>query len=307
VIGGDRWTARALLESDIMDTSLSPSFSSSLPSEALEPFRSVASEAEAPAAHRGMLPRERETELLEAYARDADPLALAELVRAHLPLVRSIVRRHRLSWLQDEDLVAEGTLGLVEAARRFDPAFGARFATYATHWVRAKIQEHVFRFRRIVAPPDTRAGRRILGRRTRAENELTQRLGRVPTAEELAGAVGVSPQEYREVRACFDTRDVPLACDGEDWQTGVPDGDPSPEEVVATREENDLRHAALARAIESLPARERMIVERRRLSVDPVPLHELARELLLSRERVRQLEVRGVSMIERALAAPEMG
>ena len=250
-----------------------------------------------------MLSREREVELIEAYARHADPVALAELVRAHLPLVRSIARRYRLSWLRDDDLVAEGSLGLLEAARRFDPAFGVRFATYAAHWVRSKIQEHVFRFRRIVTPPDTRAGRRILGRRTRAESELTRQLGRAPTADELARAIGVSPGEYREVRACFETRDVSFATDGEDWQIASQDAEPSPEEIVAARELDDRRHAALLRAVESLPARERMIIERRKLCVDPAPLHQLAREMFLSRERVRQLEVRGVSMLERALAA----
>lgn len=250
---------------------------------------------------RGMLTRERERELLRAYAERADPSALAELVEAHMPLVRRIAHHHRLRTLRDEDLIAEGTIGLLEAARRFDPKFDARFATYAAHWVRVKVQEHVAQFRRIVPPPDTRAGRRILARRARADAQLTQTLGRAPTPEELAAAIGVSVGDYRDVRGCFETHDVPIGGDGDEG-CELRDAMASTEDVVAAAEESHLRRTALACAVEALPSRERKIVLRRRLAADPAPLDTLARELSLSRERVRQLELQAVSMLGRALA-----
>lgn len=245
--------------------------------------------------------RERERELLRTYASGHDSAPLDELIAAHMPMVRSIVRRCRARAVRDEDLVAEGVVGLIEAARRFDPDYDARFATYAAHWVRAKVRYHVQRYRRIVAPLDTRASRRILGGRARVDAELRQRLGRMPTDEEIAAALGVHASEYRDVGASYDARDVALGgTDDGGTSFACQDAEPTIEELVAEQEESTQRSAALARAIANLPVREQEIVRRRRLSLEPPPLETLAREMRISRERVRQLELRGLAMLARA-------
>jgi RNA polymerase sigma-32 factor len=243
--------------------------------------------------------RVRERELLLAFHERRDPKALAELIRSHLPLVRAIVHRHRVRALRDEDLLAEGNLGLLEAAMRFDPSFDVRFATYATHWIRARVREHVLRFRRVVGGPDTRASRRILGRRGRVEAALSQSLGRPAEDHELAAALGVQPSDLEQVRGSYDAHDVAID-DGESVLRADQSG---AEELVGDAEEFRLRSRALAEAMEALGERERTIIERRQLSGTPTPLHVLASELSISRERVRQLEIRGLRALRAAVGA----
>lgn len=292
--------ARLLLGPKTMDPSALPNRPSPPVELALSPVanpRTVV--VPACAARSGVLTRERERELLLAYAATRDAAALGELVRAHRGLVHRIVRHHNLSVLSREDLVAEATLGLIEAAWRFDPRFDVRFATYAAHWVRAKVQEHSLRFRRIVAPPDTRASRRILGRGRRTESRLAQSLGRAPTSEELAAALEVEVGELEEVRAVYDSHDVVAEDDGA--TQAASERTPSPEDVVADAEELRRRHRALSRAMGRLPTRERDIIERRQLSCEPPTLATLAQEMSLSHERVRQLELRAMRRLGEAL------
>lgn len=252
---------------------------------------------------KGLLSEERERALLASYADSGDRGALSELLQAHVRLVLRIARRHRAGSLREEDLVAEGMLGLVEAARRFDASYGVRFSTYATHWARAYIQRHALGHRRIVGMPDTRAARRVLGRIGRVEPRLSTELGRAPTDSELAGALGVETEDLETVRGSLRARDVALGVATTD---GGPVWEPSdlaegPEETVANAEERTMLQAALSRAIGALPARERAIVERRCLTLEPPTLDVLAREMSLSRERVRQLEARALSRLRDAL------
>lgn len=247
---------------------------------------------------------ERERALLAAYAERRDPLALSELLRAHLPLVARIARRHRGETVRQEDLIAEGMLGLLEAARRFDAAFGVRFAAYAAHWARAFIRRHALAHRRIVVLPDTRVARRVLGRAARTEPQLASRLGRAPTEDELASALGVDPAELAEVRAATYTRDRTLAPrpadEGPTWEPATPNV--GPEDAFAEAEEHALRSAELDRALALLPTRERAIVERRFLSDEPPALHVIAGEMSISRERVRQLEAQALGRLRAAVA-----
>lgn len=255
-------------------------------------------------ARRGLLAEDRERALLAAYAQRGDGNALAELLRAHLRLVVRIARRHRAGSLREEDLVAEGMLGLLEAARRFDPAYGVRFATYGKHWARAFIQRHALAHRRIVGMPDTRAARRILGRIGRVEPRLSTELGRAPTDSELACALGVERGDLETVRTSLRTCDVALGTSpgdgGTSWEPR--EAGEGPEDAFAREEERHMRSRALSSAVSELPARERAIVERRCLSVEPPTLAVLAREMALSRERVRQLEARAISRLREALA-----
>lgn len=263
-----------------------------------------ATDGEAQRTARGLLSEERERALLAAYATNGDPDALSELLRAHLRLVLRIARRHRAGSLREEDLVAEGMLGLMEAARRFDPSYGVRFSTYGTHWARAFIQRHALGHRRIVGMPDTRAARRVLGRIGRVEPRLSTELGRAPSDSELACALGVEISDLETVRGSLRARDVALGVPSVDggtcWEPS--DTNDSPEDAFAHEEERRLLHAALGRAMGGLPARERAIVQRRCLSFEPPTLDVLAREMSLSRERVRQLEARAISRLREALA-----
>lgn len=250
-----------------------------------------------------LLSDERERELLAAYASTGDRAALAELVDAHMPLAARIARRHAVGTAREDDLVAEGVLGLLEAARRFDPSFGVRFATYAAHWVRAYVRRHAHAQRRIVALPDTRATRVVLGRIGRIEPALACRFGRPPTDVELADALGVGPDELREVRAAIQTRDLSLARrpsnEGPTWEPTEPRR--GPEDAFAEEEERAVQSAELARALALLPIRERAIVERRYLAEEPPTLHVLAGEMSVSRERVRQLEARALDRLRAAV------
>lgn len=256
------------------------------------------------ATERGLLSEARERMLLAAYAATGDRTALSELLRLHEPLVANIARRHRIGSIREEDLVAEGMLGLLEAARRFDVSYGVRFATYGAHWVRAYVRRHALTQRRIVSLPDTRASRRVLGRIGRTETRLASTLGRAPTDEELADAIGVTCDELREARTCVGARDVSLAPrpagDRSTWEPA--DTRASPEEAVARAEENAFRTRELGRALAGLPVRERSIVERRFLADDPPALHVLASEMSISRERVRQLEARALERLRAAVA-----
>jgi len=247
---------------------------------------------------------ERERALLAAYGASGDHEALSEILRAHLPLVARIARQHRAETVQQDDLVAEGMLGLMEAARRFDPAFGARFASYAAHWARAYIRRHALAHRRIVVLPDTRASRRVLGRIGRAEPQLASRLGRAPSDDELAVAIGVASDELVEVRAAKYARDLTLAPrppdEGPTWEPAEPRG--GPEDAFAQAEEHAVQTRELGRALALLSIRERAIVERRFFTDEPPALQVLASEMSISRERVRQLEARALGRLRAAVA-----
>lgn len=178
-----------------MQPALEPS-----PSHSAPPCPEASARGPAPREAHGdgaFLSAERERALLADYAAHRDPDALGELLRAHLPLVTRIARRHRLETIRQEDLIAEGMLGLLEAARRFEPTFGARFASYAAHWASAFIRRHALAHRRIVVLPDTRAARRVLGRAGRTEPQLASRLGRAPTEDSSRSPSASSPRSWR--------------------------------------------------------------------------------------------------------------
>ena len=135
-----------------------------------------------------MLDLDTERELLRRIQEDDDPRALDALLVSHVRLVLSIAQKYRRHGLPVDDLVAEGNLGLVEAARRFDRARGTRFSTYAAWWVRALIRRYTIANRRIVGAPSTRAARRLLSNLRETQRRLAAELGRVATREEIVCA-----------------------------------------------------------------------------------------------------------------------
>jgi RNA polymerase sigma-32 factor len=245
--------------------------------------------AEAP-----VLTAEREVRLI-AEARAGSARAKQELVSAHLRLVRVVARR--VTPRPTEDALAEGALGLLEAFERFDPSFGVRFSTYAAHWVRALVTRHVLANRRMVGAPGTRAARRVFAGLGRAERKLAA-IDPSPSAERIAAELGVTPADVEEVVVSARARDVPIGPAREgSTEIDPPADDDSPEELVACAEENARVAFVLESALARLPIRERHIVEARRCADDTRTLEELAGELDLSRERVRQLERRALDRL----------
>ncbi|MGE0790909.1 MAG: RNA polymerase sigma factor RpoD/SigA [Sandaracinaceae bacterium] len=248
-----------------------------------------------------MLTADYERELFRRIQEDDDPSALETVVASHLRLVLSVARGFVKHGVSFDDLVAEGSLALVVAARRFDPQRGARFSTYAAWWVHALLRKQTLSCRRIVAMPSTRTARRLIARIRPAERRLVSRLGREPSTLELAEELGASVEEVQSVEAALRGRDVPVDASLERGTTFVPSCTrPSPEEAVADEELASVSRRAVHDAIDGLDPRERMIL-RRRLADENETLASLGSELQLSRERVRQLEVRARGKLREAL------
>jgi RNA polymerase sigma-32 factor len=244
---------------------------------------------------RACLDSTRERTLLRA-AREGDRAAQAELIATHMRLVRAVARRVTSS--PTEDVIAEGVVGLVESIQRFDLSRETRLSTYAAHWIRARVQSFVLANRGIVGSPDTRASRRVFARIGRAQRALATRT-HAPTPEELAGEIGVDATDVELVLVALG-RDTSL--------DAAPELPPSsavcretPEDRASDAEIATQRRRVIAAALQTLPVRERRVVEARALSDDGPTLDQLATVLSLSRERVRQLEARALRRIGEAL------
>lgn len=235
------------------------------------------------------LSAEEESELVERMRR-GDQRALSRLVLAHMRLVASVTGRYSRCGVARADLTSEGVLGLVEAARRFDPERGNRFGVYARWWVRAFVRRYAMANRRIVPAPSTRNGRRILWSLSSARNSIAQREGRPATREELAAELGVTVDEVAMVEGALSGRDVTIGTAPGERDVDPPAHAPSPEELTAAREERRLDAERVASAVRSLPERERVIIRQRYLEPERRTLAELGDHLGLSRERVRQIE-----------------
>jgi RNA polymerase sigma-32 factor len=254
----------------------------------------------------GLDPAE-EIHLCRRWRSAQDTAALARLVETHLGLVQRIASEFRNTGPEREDLVQEGHLGLVIAARRFDPAKSARLATYASYWIRACMMELVVRSHGAVRVGTTRAQRRIFFGLGRARREI-EGSGAAATAEALAQRLGVAEEELEGMAARLSGRDLSLDApsrgDGQPLGTALPGVEPSPEEEVSVAEERQLRHEVMAQALASLSPRERQILEARHLSEDSPTLAELGERFGISRERVRQLEERALATLRVRCARP---
>jgi RNA polymerase sigma-32 factor len=238
---------------------------------------------------------EREA-FLVAQAQTGSDAAKREIVAAHLRMVHTIARR--VTPKTSDDVLAEGTLGLVEALERFDPTVGARFSTYAAHWVRALVTRHVLANRRIVAAPSTRAARKVLAGLGRAERRLAAATSS-PTAWEIADELGVGTSDVEEVLASVRARDLPIGPVTATTPSFEPASESdSPEDAVVRAEERSRAQRALSEAMAQLSERERRIVEARALADEARTLDDLAAELRISRERVRQIERRALERLE---------
>ena len=230
-----------------------------------------------------------------------DAGALDALVRAHMRLVYAIAASFRASGARTDDLVSEGFLALVIAARRFDPSRGLRFSTYAGFWIRALLRRFSMLNRRIVRAPSTREGRRVLANLNRSEQKLSGESGVKPDPDAIARELGVSAAEVEQASQALYARDVPIG--GGEGSFDPATAEPDPETLVAGAEERHTSAARISRALCVLNDRERGVVQARYLRETPASLAAIGSDLGISRERVRQIESRAYAKLQAVLAS----
>ena len=238
-----------------------------------------------------MLDAATERVLVASFRAGSDE-ALRRLLLSHLRLVRSIAKKYCGHGVSLEDLIGEGHLGLIEAARRFDPERGTRFSTYAAWWVRAYVRRFSLTNRRIVVPPSTRNARRIVSKLPPLHRELCQRRGRAVERSELAEALGVTTDEIAFVQGHLSGHDLTLSPSDDGTVMEVAGRGPDPEQTASAIEERRLNALRVQQALDCLSKREREIVQRRFLDEETATLAVLGESFGLSRERVRQIEKR---------------
>lgn len=253
------------------------------------------------------LTHEQELELARRFKIHGDRVAADRLVRAHLRYVVTTALRYQGYGVPVSDLVAEGNFGVVLALGRFDPSRGARFVTYAAHWVRATIMGYVIRTWSIVGGSSALRSRSFF-RLRRERARLLALLGDEETAEvELASRLGVGKEHVRVLLRRLDARDASLdapmtAQSSVTTLDRLVASDDPERQFLDRRLDSDMKRA-VAHALSVLDGRERFIAERRLMadSVDELSLAELGRRLGVSRERVRQLEARAKKKLRDAL------
>jgi RNA polymerase sigma-32 factor len=254
---------------------------------------------------------ERERELTRNWRHTGEPAAIRELVGSHLRLVIKIARGFAGYGLPLADLFAEGNLGLMQAATRFDPNRGFRFSTYAIWWIRAAMQEYVLHSWSLVKMGTTGAQKKLFFNLRRLKARLHE-LDHATLSENalsmIAKDLDVTADNVREMNCRLSGRDSSLnagrehGADGE-WLEFLTDQRPSQEEIVGELEEARVRRGLMKRAVASLNARERVILAERRLKEAPPTLGELSHRFALSNEGVRQIELRAVEKLRIAVLA----
>ena len=264
-----------------------------------------------------MLSPEREQELALAWRDFGDEAALRDLVGSHLRLVIKIARGFAGYGLPISDLIAEGNVGLMQAAQKFDPDRGFRFATYAMWWIRAAIQEHILHSTSIVKMGTTAAQKKLFFNLRQLKGRLEQfEAGDLSpeTVATIAAELGVPGKDVVEMNRRMSGADGSLnetvLEDGEiEWLDRLVDERPSQEALLAEADEMTQRRKLLGEAMARLNAREREILVERRLRDEPLTLEDLGRRFHVSRERIRQLEVRAVEKLRKGMlsAAETLG
>jgi RNA polymerase sigma-32 factor len=264
-----------------------------------------------------MLSPEREQDLARAWRHDGDAAALRELVGSHMRLVIKIARGFAGYGLPLADLIAEGNVGLMQAAQKFDPDRGFRFATYAMWWIRAAIQEYILHSTSIVKMGTTAAQKKLFFNLRQLKGRLEQfEAGDLSpdSVATIAAELGVPEKDVvemnRRMAGADGSLNVTLTEDGEaEWLDCLVDERPNQETVLAEADEMAQRRKLLGEAMERLNAREREILVERRLREEPLTLEDLSRRFRVSRERIRQLEVRAVDKLQKGMlgAAKTLG
>ncbi len=257
-----------------------------------------------------ILTPEQEYMLAKRYQEHQDPEAAAQLVTSHLRLVAKIAMGYRGYGLPVSELISEGNIGLMQGVKKFEPDRGFRLATYAMWWIRASIQEFILRSWSLVKMGTTAAQKKLFFNLRRMKNNIEAFEDgdlHPDDVTKIATDLGVSEDEVvsmnRRMAMGGDTSlNVPMREDGEgQWQDWLADDGPLQDERVADAEERDMRHDMLLEAMDSLNEREKHILAERRLAEEPKTLEELSQVYGVSRERVRQIEVRAFEKLQKAM------
>jgi RNA polymerase sigma-32 factor len=264
-----------------------------------------------------MLSPEREQELARAWRDVGDEAALRELVGSHLRLVIKAARGFTGYGLPISDLIAEGNVGLLQAAQKFDPDRGVRFATYALWWIKASIKEYVLHYASLVKMGTTAAQKKLFFNLRQMKGRLKQlEPGDLSpeSVKKIATELGVPEKDVIEMNRRMGGADGSLNVtsteDGEtQWLDRLVDQRPSQESTLAETEEMAQWRKLFGAAMTQLSEREQQIVIDRRLRDEPLTLDDLSRRLKVSRERIRQLEVRAVEKLRKVMlsAASTLG
>ncbi len=258
-----------------------------------------------------MLQPDEEYMLAKRWQEHADAAAAEKLITSHLRLVGRIAMGYRGYGLPIGEVISEGNVGLMQAVKRFEPDKGFRLATYAMWWIRASIQEYILRSWSLVKIGTTAAQKKLFFnlRRMKGQIQALEEGDLKPeNVKAIATKLGVTETEVVNMnrRLSGDSSlNSPIKADSEtgEWQDWLVDETPNQEYRMAEREELDHRRAFLASALATLNDRERRIFEARRLAEPPATLEELSIEFNVSRERVRQLEVRAFEKVHDAVQA----
>ena len=258
-----------------------------------------------------ILTPEEEYMLAKRWTEHQDTDAAARLVNSHLRLVAKIAMGYRGYGLPTSELISEGNIGLMQGVKKFEPDRGFRLATYAMWWIRASIQEYILRSWSLVKMGTTAAQKKLFFNLRKAKSQISAFEEGDLHPEHLAAIatkLGVSEEEVTNMNRRLGgdaSLNAPLRADGEsEWQDWLADDTAvSQETQLADDEEKGIRMSLLQEAMEELTDREKHILTERRLKDDPVTLEELAGQYGVSRERVRQIEVRAFEKLQKAMRA----
>jgi RNA polymerase sigma-32 factor len=257
-----------------------------------------------------LLQPEEEYMLAKRFQEHGDPEAAAKLVTSHLRLVAKIAMGYRGYGLPASELISEGNIGLMQGVKKFEPDRGFRLATYAMWWIRASIQEYILRSWSLVKMGTTAAQKKLFFNLRRMKSQIDAFEDGDLSPEhvtKIATDLGVTEEEVtsmnRRMAMGGDTSlNVMVGEDGDaQWQDWLVDNDPLQDERLADSQEKEVRHDMLTQAMDALNDREKHILAERRLADDPKTLEELSQVYGVSRERVRQIEVRAFDKLQKAM------
>ena len=256
-----------------------------------------------------MLEPSQEYMLAKRWREHGDRDAAHKLVTSHLRLVAKIAMGYRGYGLPIGEVVSEGNVGLMQAVKRFEPEKGFRLATYAMWWIKASIQEYILRSWSLVKMGTTANQKKLFFNLRKAKSKISALEEgdlRPDQVKMIATSLGVTEQDVIDMNRRLGgdaSLNAPIRDDGEpgEWQDWLVDTSPNQEALMAESEELDHRRSALNGAMGVLNERERRIFEARRLAEEPMTLEDLAAEFGVSRERVRQIEVRAFEKVQAAV------
>jgi RNA polymerase sigma-32 factor len=256
-----------------------------------------------------LLEPQEEFMLARRWREHGDRDAAHKLVTSHLRLVAKVAIKYRGYGLPIAEVISEGNVGLMLAVKRFEPDKGFRLTTYAMWWIRAAIQEYILRSWSLVKVGTTANQKKLFFNLRRAKSRISaldEGDMRPDQVKLIAKQLGVTEQDVIDMNRRLGgdaSLNTPIREDGDsgEWMDWLVDDSASQESRLAESEQSENRHKALGKAITVLNDRERRIFEARRLADDPITLEELAGEFGVSRERVRQIEVRAFEKVQKAV------